>query len=126
MKSAAGLGKGLFSANQRGSVWPCGEMMGRSRDGGVELLGDGAGGGFGGEEAVWVQHRWRVAPEWYDLWRLSNLGVGCTESSGTELRVFSAATALRLPSTPLGPKMTVFLRGRNDNFGQGSNGNGSR
>src|ERR1035441_3588440 len=31
MNSAAGLGNGLFSANQRGSVWPCGEIMGRSR-----------------------------------------------------------------------------------------------
>src|ERR1035437_1480981 len=31
MKSAAGLGNGLFSANQRGSVWPCGEIIGRSR-----------------------------------------------------------------------------------------------
>src|SRR5437763_12421140 len=30
MKRAAGLGKGSLSANQRGSVWPCGEMMGRS------------------------------------------------------------------------------------------------
>src|SRR5208283_1983477 len=31
MKRAAGLGKGLFSANQRGSVCPCGEIIGRSR-----------------------------------------------------------------------------------------------
>src|SRR5271154_3852328 len=31
MRSAAGLGKGSLKANQRGSVWPCGEMRGRSR-----------------------------------------------------------------------------------------------
>src|SRR5882757_8591425 len=30
MRSAAGLGKGSLKANQRGSVWPWGEMMGRS------------------------------------------------------------------------------------------------
>src|SRR5436305_1268834 len=30
MKRAAGLGKGSLRANQRGSVWPCGETMGRS------------------------------------------------------------------------------------------------
>src|ERR1039458_8110832 len=31
MNSAAGFGNGLFSANHRGSVCPCGERMGRSR-----------------------------------------------------------------------------------------------
>src|SRR5947208_7050873 len=30
MKEAGGLGKASLKANQRGSVWPCGEMMGRS------------------------------------------------------------------------------------------------
>src|ERR1700733_9730222 len=30
MNSAAGFGNGPFSANQRGSVCPCGEMIGRS------------------------------------------------------------------------------------------------
>src|ERR1700679_4382255 len=30
MKSAEGLGKASFCANQRGSQWPCGERIGRS------------------------------------------------------------------------------------------------
>src|SRR5271155_4623621 len=30
MRRAVGLGKGSLKANQRGSVWPCGEMIGRS------------------------------------------------------------------------------------------------
>jgi hypothetical protein len=30
MRSAEGLGKGWLKANQLGSVWPCGERIGRS------------------------------------------------------------------------------------------------